>query len=57
MAEAMGMTVLIVLDDMAPDLRSYVANNCRICATQTGQAPAMLNPPEAHKPSHPQEIT
>lgn len=39
MAEAMGMTVLIVPDAMAPDLHRYVANNGRINTTHAGQAP------------------
>ena len=34
MAEAMGMTVLIVPDVMAPDLRRYIANNGRAYTTQ-----------------------
>lgn len=34
MAEAMGMTVLIVPDAMAPDLRRYVANNGRVYQVQ-----------------------
>lgn len=57
MAEAMGMTVLIVPDAMAPDLRRYVANNGRIYTTQASQAAAAPNPPEAHKPDHAQEKT
>jgi XRE family transcriptional regulator, fatty acid utilization regulator len=36
MAEAMGMTVLIVPDAMAPDLRRYVANHGRIYTTHAG---------------------
>lgn len=58
MAEAMGMTVLIVPDAMAPDLRRYVANNGRIYSThagQAGQAAAAPNHPEAPNPDHAQE--
>jgi len=57
MAEAMGMTVLIVPDAMAPDLRRYVANNGRIYTTHTGQAAAAPNHPESSKPDHAQEKT
>ena len=60
MAEAMGMTVLIVPDAMAPDLRRYLANNGRIYtthATHAGQAAAAPNHPEAPKPDHAQEKT
>ncbi len=46
MAEAMGMTVLIVPDTMAQDLRRYVANNGRIDTTQACQAAAAPNDPE-----------
>ena len=52
MAEAMGMTVLIVPDAMAPDLRRYVANNGRIYTTRVGQAAAAPNPAETRKPDH-----
>ena len=52
MAEAMGMTVLIVPDAMAPDLRRYVANNGRIYTTHTGQAAAAPHHPEAPTPDH-----
>ena len=45
MAEAMGMTVLIVPDAMAPDLRRYVANNGRIYTTHSGKAAAAPNTP------------
>jgi hypothetical protein len=34
------MTVLIVPDAMAPDLRRYVANNGRIYTTHAGQPAA-----------------
>ena len=54
MAEAMGMTVLIVPDAMAPNLRRYVANNGRIYTTHAGQADAAPHP-EATKPDHAQE--
>ena len=57
MAEAMGMTVLIVPDAMAPDLRRYVANNGRIYTTHVGQAAAAPNHPEVTKPDHAQEKT
>jgi transcriptional regulator with XRE-family HTH domain len=55
MAEAMGMTVLIVPDAMAPDLRRYVANNGRIYTTHAGQTAATPNHPEASNPDHAQE--
>ncbi len=57
MAEAMGMTVLIVSDAMAPDLRRYVANNGRIYTTHAGQTAAAPNQPEAPTPDHAQEKT
>jgi hypothetical protein len=57
MAEAMGMTVLIVPDAMAPDLRRYVANNGRIYITHAGQAAAAPNHSEAPNPDHAQEKT
>ena len=57
MAEAMGMTVLIVPDAMAPDLRRYVANNGRIYTAHTSQAAAAPNHPEAPNPDHAQEKT
>jgi len=48
MAEAMGMTVLIVPDAMAPELRHYVANNGRIYNAHASQAaPNHLMPPNA----------
>ena len=55
MAEAMGMTVLIVPDAMAPDLRRYVANNGRIYTTYASQAAAAPNHPESPNPDHAQE--
>lgn len=57
MAEAMGMTVLIVPDAMAPDLRRYVTNNGRIYTTHAGQAAPAPNHPEAPNPDHAQEKT
>ena len=57
MAEAMGMTVLIVPDAMAPDLRRYVANNGRIYTTHASQSAAAPNHPEAPNPDHAQEQT
>ena len=57
MAEAMGMTVLIVPDAMAPDLRRYVANNGRIYTTHAGLAAAAPNHPETPTPDHAQEKT
>ena len=56
-AEAMGMTVLIVPDAMAPDLRRYAANNGRIYTTHASQAAAAPNHPEASKPNQAQEKT
>jgi transcriptional regulator with XRE-family HTH domain len=56
-AEAMGMTVLIVPDAMAPDLRRYVANNGRIYTTHAGQADAAPHHPEAPNRDHAQEKT
>jgi hypothetical protein len=49
------MTVLIVPDAMAPDLRRYVANNGRIYTTHASQADAAPNNPESSKPDHAQE--
>ncbi len=57
MAEAMGMTVLIVPDAMAPDLRRYVANNGRIYTVHSGQAAPTPNHPETPNPDHAQEKT
>ncbi len=51
------MTVLIVPDAMAPDLRRYVANNGRIYTTHAGQAAAAPNHPEASNLDHAQEKT
>jgi transcriptional regulator with XRE-family HTH domain len=55
MAEAMGMTVLIVPDSMAPDVRRYVANNGRIYTTQAGNPANTPNSPEIPGPDHAQE--
>jgi hypothetical protein len=49
------MTVLIVPDAMAPDLRRYVANNGRIFTAHASQAAAAPNNPESSKPDHAQE--
>jgi hypothetical protein len=57
MAEAMGMTVLIVPDSMAPDLRRYVANSGRIYTTHAGQVADAPNHAESPKPDHAQEET
>ncbi len=57
MAEAMEMTVLIVPDAMAPDLRRYVANNGRIYTTHAGLAAAAPHYPEAPNPDHAPEKT
>ena len=57
MAEAMGMTVLIVPDAMAPDLRRYVANNGRIYTTHASQAATAPNHTEAPNSDHAQEKT
>jgi len=54
MAEAMGMTVLIVPEAMAPDLRRYIAYNGRTYTTKpitaqpfTGQPSAPADKPTA----------
>jgi transcriptional regulator with XRE-family HTH domain len=52
MADALGMTVLIVPDAMAHDLRRYVANNGRIYTTHAGQAAAAPNHTEALNADH-----
>lgn len=51
------MTVLIVPESKAPDLRRYVANNGRIYTTHTSQAAAAPDQPEAIKPDHAPEKT
>lgn len=55
MAEALGLTVLIVPEALAPDLRRYIANNGRTYTTQTGKAGSTFNPPEVHGSKHAQE--
>jgi hypothetical protein len=55
MAEAMGMTVLIMPDAMAPDLRRYVANNGRIYTAYSGQNAVAPHHPEAPNLDHAQE--
>jgi len=52
MAEVKGMTVLIVRDPIAPDLRRYVANNGSVYTTHVRQTIAAPNHPEAQKPDH-----
>lgn len=51
------MTVLIVPDAIAPDLRRYVANSGRIYTTHASQAATAPTDPEAHKTDHAQEKT
>ena len=55
MAEAMEMTVLIVPDSMAPDLRRYVANNGRMYSTQAGQTNTAPNATDIHGSDHAHE--
>jgi len=60
MAEAMGMTVLIVPEAMAPELRRYIANNGRAYITHmTTHAGTPAAAPETHSdvggPHAPQE--
>ena len=50
-ADAMGMTVMIVPESMTPDLRRYVANNGRIYTTPNGKSAAMLAS-EIQEPDH-----
>ena len=53
MAEAMGLTVLLVPETMAPEVRRYIANNGRSYTTQTNKTAAA---PETNAPDHaPQE--
>lgn len=54
-AEAMGMTVLIVPEVLAPDLRRYIVNNGRTYTTQSGKAGITPLPSEANGPEHAQE--
>ena len=49
MAEALGMTVLIVPQSMAPDLRRYVANNGRAYTTASPSPTKTEEPPNATK--------
>ncbi len=55
MAEAMGMTVLIVPEALAPDLRRYIANNGRTYTTQAGKTGAKSTPTDAYGSEHAQE--
>lgn len=53
MAEAMGLTVLLVPETMAPEVRRYIANNGRTYTTQAGKIAAT---PETNGSDHaPQE--
>ena len=53
MAEAMGLTVLLVPETMAPEVRRYIANNGRTYTNQAGKTAAA---PEKNGPDHaPQE--
>jgi transcriptional regulator with XRE-family HTH domain len=47
MAEAMGMTVLIVPETMAPELRRYIAHNGRTYTTKATVAPEPTEPDHA----------
>ena len=54
MAEAMGLTVLLVPETMVPEVRRYIATNGRTYTTQAGKTTAA---PETNGPDHaPQEI-
>jgi len=55
MAEALGLTVLIVPETMAPDLRRYIANNGRTYTTQAGKVGTSPTIPEAYGSEHAQE--
>jgi hypothetical protein len=55
MAEAMGMTVLIVPEVLAPALRRYIANNGRTYTTQAGKAGITPMTSEPYGPEHAQE--
>ncbi len=59
MAEAMGMTVLIVPEAMAPDLRRYIANGRAYTTHMSPQAGTPAAAPETHSdvggPHAPQE--
>jgi transcriptional regulator with XRE-family HTH domain len=53
MAEAMGLTVLLVPETMAPEVRRYIATNGRTYTTHAGKTAAT---PETNGPDHaPQE--
>jgi transcriptional regulator with XRE-family HTH domain len=53
MAEAMGLTVLLVPETMAPEVRRYIATNGRTYTTQAGKIAAAA---ETNGPDHaPQE--
>ena len=47
MAEAMGMTVLIVPEAMAPELRRYIAHNGRTYTTKPFTSPPLTVHPSA----------
>jgi hypothetical protein len=49
------MTLLLVLDAMAPGLRRYVANNGRIYTTHTGQTAATPKPLKHQNPTTPKK--
>jgi hypothetical protein len=53
MAEAMGMTVLIVPETMAPELRRYIAHNGRTFTTKPYTSPSFTSQPiiPADKPT------
>ena len=53
MAEAMGLTVLLVPETMAPEIRRYIDTQGRAYTTQAGKTTAA---PESNGPDHaPQE--
>ena len=45
----MGLTVLLVPETMAPEVRRYIANNGRTYTTQAGKTAAA---PETNGPDH-----
>jgi len=47
MAEAMGMTVLIVPEAMAPELRRYITNNGRTYSTKPFTSQPLVGQPSA----------
>ena len=59
MAEAMGMTVLIVPEAMAPELRRYIAHNGRTYTTKPVTAQPFTGQPnsQANKATTPSEPT